>query len=79
MTNKKRRVFRLLTGFVVGSAVGSILGMTIAPKKGSETRKAIRDKSMDLYLKGKTQIKQDANISPLKRKLINWLLPKNKR
>ena len=79
MKNKKRRVFKLLTGFVVGSAIGSILGLTLAPKKGEETREALRDKSMKMFLKGKAKLKKDAPISPLKKRLIKWLMPKNKR
>lgn len=75
----KGRLFKLLTGFVVGSAVGSILGLTLAPKRGEETREAIREKSMELFLKGKAKLKKEEEISPLKKRLIKWLTPKNKR
>lgn len=50
---KKKGVFKILTGIVVGGAIGSILGLTLAPKKGKDTRKALREKSMKLFLKKK--------------------------
>ncbi len=48
-----KKVFRILTGAIIGSAVGSILGLTLAPKKGAETRKYIKDKSMKVFLESK--------------------------
>jgi len=35
---------KLLLGVVVGGAVGSILGVALAPDKGSETRRRVRQK-----------------------------------
>jgi gas vesicle protein len=32
---------KILMGVVVGGAIGSVLGVSLAPKKGSETRKDI--------------------------------------
>lgn len=37
-----------LLGFVSGLAVGAVLGLLLAPAKGSETRRKISDKSTDL-------------------------------
>lgn len=48
-----KKLFRVLTGVIIGSAVGSILGLTLAPKKGEETRQILKDKSMEMYLKSK--------------------------
>ena len=48
-----KKIFRILTGMVVGSAIGSILGLTFAPRKGKETRQYIKDKSMEVFLKSK--------------------------
>ena len=74
-----KQAFKLLTSFVVGGAIGSILGLTLAPKKGSETREYLHDKSMDLFLKGKEQLRKDKKIGFLKRTLIKWLTPKRNR
>jgi gas vesicle protein len=48
-----RKIFRVLTGVIIGSAVGSILGLTLAPKKGEETRQYLKDKSMEVFLESK--------------------------
>lgn len=46
---------KVVFGFLVGAAVGSILGILYAPDKGTETRKKITDSGTDLSesLKGK--------------------------
>jgi gas vesicle protein len=36
---------KLVKGIIIGGAIGSILGMTIAPKTGKETRAIIKNKS----------------------------------
>lgn len=41
---------KLLLGLISGAAAGAVIGLLYAPKKGTETRKAISDKS-DNYLK----------------------------
>jgi gas vesicle protein len=73
-----KKVFKLLTGVVVGGAIGSILGLTLAPKKGKETREFIRDKSMKMFLQGKARFKQDKEVGAVKRFLIKILTPKNR-
>lgn len=37
----------LVTGIVIGAAVGGVLALLYAPKKGSETREFIREKAED--------------------------------
>lgn len=76
MSPKLGKVKKILTGVIVGGAIGSILGLTLAPKKGKETREYLRDKSMEMFLQGKTHLKNDKKIGFLKRKLIQWLTPK---
>ncbi len=75
MKNPKfgRKVFKILTGVIVGSAIGSILGLTLAPKKGSETRKFLKDKSMDVFLRSKRALKENEKIGFFKKWLIKWL------
>lgn len=50
---KKSKIDKLVMGAIVGGAIGSIVGMSIAPKKGKETRQLIAQKSKDIYDKGK--------------------------
>jgi len=73
-----KKIFKLLTGVVVGGAIGSILGLTLAPRKGTETRQYLRDKSLEMFLEGKAVIKEDKKMFFLKRWLIKLLTPKNK-
>lgn len=46
-TEYKRRG-GLITGIIVGGAVGSVASLLFAPKKGSETRADISEKSKEL-------------------------------
>ena len=80
LKNRKvgKGLFKILTGMIVGGAIGSILGLTLAPRKGKDTRKAIRDKSLDMFLKGKTQLKKDQEMGVVKRTIIKVLTPKKK-
>jgi len=80
---KKKGLLKMLTGVVVGGAIGSILGLTLAPQKGKETRKAIKDKSMELFLRGKDQLKKEKKVEKkelglVKRVIIKALKPKKK-
>ena len=40
---KRKLVDKVLMGAIIGGAIGSVLGATIAPKKGSETRTDIAE------------------------------------
>ena len=66
-------IFKILTGVVIGSAIGSILGMTLAPKEGSEMRKFLKDKTAEFYKRGKEAIQQDKKVGFVRRALIKWL------
>ena len=44
----KGTVDKIVMGAIIGTAIGSVLGMTVAPKKGSETRKMISNKTEDI-------------------------------
>ncbi len=71
-----RKLFRVLTGMVIGSAVGSILGLTLAPKKGADARKYLKDKSIDVFLRSKEAIRNKENMGFCKRMLIKFLTRK---
>lgn len=44
--NKKlgRRINHLVMGIILGGAIGSVLGLTLAPRKGKETRDLLKQK-----------------------------------
>ncbi len=82
MIKNKRKVgkgvLKILTGVVVGGAIGSILGLTLAPKKGKDTRKVLKDKSLEMFLKGKAQLKDEKQIGTVKKTVIRILTKKKK-
>ena len=49
---KKSHIDKLMMGAIVGGAVGSVIGMSIAPKKGKETREMLAQKGKDIIQKG---------------------------
>lgn len=57
---KKGVVDKLVMGAIIGGAIGSVVGMTVAPKKGEETRKFIKDKGKEAYEKGKEFVEEQA-------------------
>lgn len=78
MTNKRTKFKKLFNSFIVGGAIGSILGFTLAPKKGEDTRKFLKDRSLKLFVEGKAQLRKDKKVGFFKRKLIKWLTPKQR-
>lgn len=52
-TGAGSKIDRLIMGVILGGAIGSVLGLTLAPRKGAETREIIKDKSKELLEKGK--------------------------
>jgi len=72
-----KKIFRVLTGMVIGSAIGSILGLTLAPKKGEDTRKYIKDKSMEVFLNSKKSLEENGKkMGFFKRMLVKFLTRK---
>lgn len=52
---KEKRIWdKVLMGAIIGGAIGSVLGATIAPKKGKETRKELEE--MAKNAKGSSKI-----------------------
>lgn len=78
MSDKKiiKKTSKILTGFIVGGAIGSILGLTLAPKKGKDTREFLRDKSLEMFLDGKTYLNKDKKVGFFKKTIIKLLTRK---
>lgn len=53
-----KKVDRFIMGALLGGAIGSVLGMTLAPKKGKETRDVLKEKGLKLFQKSKEIIKK---------------------
>ena len=45
--------------FIAGVRIGTVIGMLLAPKKGSELRQNLKDKSQELYDKAQNMTKED--------------------
>lgn len=45
--------------FLAGVGIGTLVGMLLAPKKGSELRQDLKDKSQELYDKAQNMTKED--------------------
>lgn len=80
---------KLIMGVILGGAIGSVLGLTLAPRKGKETREIIKQKGQEYYEKGKEvsgkiirdnqEIIKGARFQLSKGKSIfKWLFKKNK-
>ena len=76
--NALKGIFKVLTGVIVGGAIGSILGLTLAPKKGKDSREYLRDQSMKMFLQGKAYIKEDKQMGYFKKVIIKFLTKKPK-
>jgi len=71
---KKTSIDKLVMGAIIGVAVGSVVGMTIAPQKGSDTRKMIADKSREALEAGKEMGKKFNDGRKVRKGLLSWLL-----
>lgn len=58
---KKSKLDKLIMGAIVGGAVGSVIGMSIAPQKGKETREMIAQKGKELIKKGHESLEKLAD------------------
>lgn len=47
---------KIVMGVILGGAIGSVLGLTLAPRKGKETRQIIKEKGGEILNKGKEAI-----------------------
>ncbi len=57
---KKSKLDKLVMGAIVGGAVGSVIGMSIAPQKGKDTREIIAQKGKEFIKKGQESLEKIA-------------------
>lgn len=50
---KKGVLDKVVMGTIVGGAIGSVVGLAVAPQKGKETREYLKEKSKEVYGRGK--------------------------
>jgi gas vesicle protein len=55
---KKKGYGGIITGIVVGTAVGSVTSLLFAPKKGKETRADVAEKGKELFAESKTKAEE---------------------
>ena len=53
---KQSNLDKILMGVVVGGAIGSVLGVGLAPKKGTETRKEVSSKAGKFFHRAKNAV-----------------------
>lgn len=89
-----KTIDRIVMGLIIGGAIGSVLGLTLAPKPGKETRKYLSKKGEEIFKKGKEsgekliethrdQIKEIGNLTKETARgvlslLKNWIFKKKK-
>ena len=49
---------RFLGGFVVGAAMGGVIGLLLAPRSGEETRELLLDKTEEVYKTSEDSLKE---------------------
>lgn len=88
MENDKKlgkQIDRLVMGIILGGAIGSVIGLTFAPRKGKETREIIKKKGEEFVrdhretIEGaKYQLKKGGGFLRwfLRRKMDNEPMPK---
>ena len=58
---KHRGLDKILMGVILGGAIGSVLGIGFAPKKGKDTRKIISQKAGQLFSDAKEAVTETAH------------------
>lgn len=71
-TNKKEsRLDKVLMGVIVGGAIGSVLGIGFAPKKGSDTRKDIGKQANKILKNAKEVVNNKISQNSFIKKSVN--------
>ena len=52
---------KFVTGFVIGGAIGAVVGILLAPQSGEETREAIGENAKLAYKKAQDAVKDIQN------------------
>lgn len=60
---KQGHLDKILMGVIVGGAIGSVIGVGLAPKKGSDTRKDIGKKANELLNSARDVINEKTHKS----------------
>lgn len=53
---------KIFMGAIIGGAIGSVLGMGLAPKKGKETRQFLKEKAKEVIEKAEHLIKKEETV-----------------
>lgn len=60
-----KKMGKLVKGIIIGGAIGSVLGVTLAPKSGRETREMIKKNSVKAFNSGSQMVSNIKKSSPL--------------
>jgi gas vesicle protein len=58
------KAINIVTGFVVGSAIGAAAGILMAPAAGTETRRKIKDGALEVQDKAVTAMEDTEGAPP---------------
>lgn len=74
---------RLIMGVILGGAIGSVLGLTLAPRKGKETRELIKQKGKEVsekFVRDHHETIEGAKYQLKKGKgFLRWLFHRKKK
>lgn len=72
------QIDKLVMGVILGGAIGSVLGLTLAPRKGKETREILKKKGEE-FIRDHRETIAGAKFQLRKGKgFLRWLFKKNK-
>jgi len=73
------KIDKLIMGVILGGAIGSVLGLTLAPRKGKETREIIKKKGQQ-FVRDHRETFQSAKYQLRKGKgFLRWLFKKTQK
>lgn len=62
-SKKEGALDKILFGLLIGGAIGSVLGLTVAPDKGKKTRQELKKKGVKLSSKGAEILENEDIVS----------------
>lgn len=78
-SKKEGALDKILFGLLIGGAIGSVLGLTVAPDKGKKTRQELKKKGVKLSSKGAEILENEDVMSVVASKsrgIINFFTDK---